>query len=353
VAATRTHNLRAGRVVGGTVPWGWRSVDAGKGKVLAQDPETIGYVREIVRRLQAGDTVYGVSRWLTYEGVAPPAGRSATFRPSTVERIARHPLVAGMVPFNPGRVGTKTRGDDVLRDELGLPVVHADLAVMDVADWRALVTALDNRTSPQARKRDQRATTSSLLSGLVRCGHCGGHRMWRGTTQGREGYYCNLCSMVITNFEDVVVAEFLRQKGEHVRWTVVEVVYEGGAAVLPEIEHRLDEPDGLIRMAPDRDERARLQAEQAGLLDLRDKKRGEAPRVEYVPHGDAVSFAQAWREAADVAERRAVLDDGLSGITVVRGRPGRRTEAQVLARLSFDWLGEVGPVPVPDESWVA
>jgi hypothetical protein len=51
------------------------------------------------------------------------------WRYSTVERLLRHPRLAGLVPFNPGRTGTRGRGDDVLRDEHGLPVVHDGLAV--------------------------------------------------------------------------------------------------------------------------------------------------------------------------------------------------------------------------------
>lgn len=76
------------------------------------------------------------------------------------------------------------------------------------------------------------------------------------------------------------------------------------------------------------------------------------PEVAYVSE-PAGTFAQDWRYAPDVAARRAVMDDGLSDITVVRSRPGMRTKAQVLARPAFDWVGEVGPLPVPDESWVA
>src|SRR4051812_24990298 len=47
VAAARTHLLTAGRVVGGKVPYGWRSVRTpdGPGLVLAHDPDRIDYVR--------------------------------------------------------------------------------------------------------------------------------------------------------------------------------------------------------------------------------------------------------------------------------------------------------------------
>jgi site-specific DNA recombinase len=353
VADARSKLVRAGRVVGGTVPYGWMTVPNpdGPGIVLAHDPDRIDYVRGMAERALRGDTVYSIQQWLGEAGAPLPG--TAPVRPevarrrkprtrktdswsySTVERLLRNPVLAGMTAFNPGNT-TKERGADVLRDGDGLPVVDESVAILSQAEWRALVMKLDDRDSGHTMRRSERAKTSSLLSGLVWCEGCQ-VRMHRAATENREGYSCPKCHMLITNFESVVVDEFLRQKGERVRWTRVEEVHEGGAALLPEIEHRLDELDRLIRDAADRDTRARLQAEQSNLLDLRDAKREEAPAVS-LRYDDAGWFSDAWEQAGeDVEARRAVLDDAMSRIWVRRGRPGRRTDAQVLARLEFDW----------------
>ena len=122
-------------------------------------------------------------------------------------------------------------------------------------------------------------------------------------------------------------------------------------ALLPEIEQRLDELDDLIRQAP-RERRPELQAEQRNLLDLRDEKRAEAPRVSYRWEGTDQTFGEDWAVAESVEDRRAVLDDALAKIVVHRGGRGRRTREQLLARLRFQWKGEVGPMPTPDETWV-
>jgi site-specific DNA recombinase len=128
-----------------------------------------------------------------------------------------------------------------------------------------------------------------------------------------------------------------RQKGERVRWTRVEQVVEGGAALLLEIEQRLDELDQLIRQATDRELRRDLQEQQSNLLDLRDAKREEAPSLS-LRYEDAGWFSDAWEQAGeDVEARRAVLDDAVERIWVRRGGTGRRAPAQVLARLTFDW----------------
>ncbi|WP_193608260.1 recombinase family protein [Nocardioides lijunqiniae] len=354
VKAARTHLLRSGRVVGGTVPYGWKSTPNpdGGGYVLAQDPDRIDHVRGMVDRVLGGASVYSTVQWLDEVGAPTPTGKGDWIY-STVERILRHPVLAGMVPFNPGNT-TKARGTDVLRDADGLPVVDESIAIMPVGEWRAMVNSLDERATAQSLPRALRAKTSGLLSGLVYCADCE-TRMHRGTTQGRPGYSCPSCHQSITNFEHVVVDEFLRQKGERVRWSVIEEVHEGGAALLPEIEHRLDELDDLIRLAPDRQARQTLQAEQGNLLDLRDDKRAETPNVRYVPTRGTQAFGDDWTEAETVERKRAILDDAMERVWVRRGRPGRRTDAQVLARLTFDWKmpDDLGPIEPPSDKDLA
>lgn len=351
VKAARTHLVRSGRVVGGTIPYGWRSVrnPDSPGHVLAQDPDRIDYVRGMVDRAVRGDTVYSIVKWLNDVGAPSPTGKGPWVY-STVERQLRHPVLAGMTPFNPDNA-TKTRCAEVLRDATGMPVVDESLAVLPVAEWRALVKKLDDRDSAQSKPVALRAKTSGLLSGLVYCGEHlddegNGTRMHRGTIQGRPGYYCPTCHHAVSNFEHVVVAKFLRQKGERVRWAVVQEVEEGGAALLPEIEARLDELDDLIRQAPDREARRDLQAQQANLLDLRDEKRAETPRVSLHEVGTTQWFAEAWADATEVEDQRAVLDDAVGRIWVMRGRPGRRSDATLLKRFAFEWKmpHDVGPL---------
>jgi len=129
VRATRTHLLRSGRVVGGTVTYGWRSVPNpdGPGYVLAHHPDRIEYVRGMCDRVSHGHSIYSVVQWLD-EVVAPlpSASQRRRKRPSwsysTAERLIRNPILAGMTPLNPGNT-TKVRGTEVLRDADGLPVV--------------------------------------------------------------------------------------------------------------------------------------------------------------------------------------------------------------------------------------
>lgn len=362
VADARRKMLVEGRAVGGVPPYGWRNVPhpTKPGKVLAQHPGRIEVVRRMVAEAQAGSTMYAIAKGLTDEGVPSPSWRGGEVKPwrhGQVERTLRHPLLAGMIPFNPGAGGqTRRRGDDVLRDERGLPVVHDDLAVMPVADWRALVAALDARDSPQTRPRALRSRTSALLSGLVWCAsekHDEPQRMWRGTVSGREGYVCRAegCHMTVSNFEDALVEHVLSQLGDDLRWQRVRLVTAGGEADLPEIERRLDELSALVRAAAP-EERAGLREQEDALLDLRDAKRAEGGAVEWVVERGDRSFREDFEAAATVAERRAVLDDAVERVVVRRGRPGRRAQGAVLERLDV----VLKPTPKwhePDETWLA
>ncbi|MCW2751858.1 MAG: recombinase family protein, partial [Aeromicrobium sp.] len=126
----------------------------------------------------------------------------------------------------------------------------------------------------------------------------------------------------------------------------VEQVVEGGAALLPEIEHRLTELTAALQDTDDDDRAAQLAEEIGRLRATRRKAREETPNVS-IRYDDAGWFEDAWEKAGeDVEKQRAVLDDAIERIWVRRGGTGRRTEAQVLARLTFDWKipEDLGPV---------
>ena len=169
--------------------------------------------------------------------------------------------------------------------------------------------------------------------------------MRRGTTQGRPSYKCHTCWQTISNFEDAVVAEFLRMKGERVRWTVVTEVREGGAAMLPEIEHRLTELGAALQATDDDDEAEAITERIAGLRRLRREARESAPQT--VLHMEPANFFEDdWAAATTEDERRAVLFDGIARIYVSPGGRGKKTDADKLARMRFDWKvpEDLGPI---------
>ncbi|MGV8967188.1 MAG: recombinase family protein [Cellulomonas sp.] len=350
VKAARTYLIKAGRSVGGGVPYGWRNVPNpdGPGMVIAKDPERIGYVEEMVARTLAGRSIYSTARWLSEASVPTPAGAGAAWGHSTVERLLRHPLVAGMVPFNPGSDG-KRRGDGVLRREDGLPVVRDALAVMPVARWRAMVAALD---APQDGKNTPRALTSKssgMLSGLVLCGeHDEPVRMYRGIRNGSTSYSCPECHQAMTNFEHVVVEDFLATASGQARWRLTEEIVDGPGAMLPEIEMRLAELSADVTRLP-RAEREALNDQIDALQELKADAEGAPGEVRY--ESEPVGFFEdVWAAATDDAERRAIMGDALVSVTVRRGSRGRMTDAQRRTRLEYAWAPGLHGYPHDPES---
>lgn len=347
VSDSRTYLLKQGRVVGGALAYGYTKTENpdGPGYVLAPHPEQHPVLAEMARRVSGGATVHSVMRWLNATGTPTRSGRGE-WGYSMVEALLRNPLLAGMVAFNPG-VATgdlkpRERGAGVLLGANGLPVVHPHLAVMPVAAWRTMQAELGDRAKPLDRNAGMKS--SAAWSGLIWCGQeddrhksPGPVRMHRGKTS-REigGYFCPECHQSITNFESILTEEFLRLRGDGVRWQVVQEVHDGGAALLPEIEHRLDELDGLIRSASSRQERADLQRQQADLFDLRDAKRAEPVQVRYEskPVGN---FGEDWATAEDDEQRRAILGDAVTRVLVRRRGKGRPTRAQLLERITWEW----------------
>lgn len=366
VTAARSHLLKSGRAVGGTATYGWMKVDNpdGPGKVLAFDPERIEWVRRIVARAQRGDTIYSIKTYLDEAGAPLPsasggARKNDEWSASTVERLLRNPILAGATPYNPGNTTSHKRGAELLRDGRGLPVVDAGIAVMTLEEWRALGAKLDARDSPQSKPHALRKKSSALLSGLVFCGDqrhgTDLPRMRRKPRDGNDGYACPVCHQALSGFEPLVVEHFLEQKGDWMRWSKVIEEYEGGAEELPEVEHRLTELDELIRDAASREDRLRLRNEQDALFDERDRLR-QMPGtvVERWNEGDA-TFRSLWSRADEIEERRAVLDDALDRIVIIRGHVGRRGRAEVLSRLRFEWKrpDEIGPRPDPTPAELA
>ena len=135
-------------------------------------PRRSRLLREEVRRALAGETVY-------CHHARPPAVRTRRSSASL-----RHPILAGMTPFNPGNAITD-RGDDVLRGKDGLPIVNESLAIITPAQRRELLAILDHEDKPQRKPRASRQGTSPLLSRLVICDHCDA-LMMRGT-RGKVG----------------------------------------------------------------------------------------------------------------------------------------------------------------------
>lgn len=224
VSAARKHIIGQGRWPGGGVPYGYKTIpmpNAQPGKQLVKDPERINWLEQMVTLATTQDTtVNGIAEWLTRHDVpAPDRSRPKAgvgWNRQTVDGILRNPVLAGMTPYNPGRArSAKGRGDGVLCDEAGNPIIREDLAIISVEQHHRLVATLDNRAAPQAAKLADRQHTNIFLSRLARCADCGVY-LYRGTNQKRPVLYCPKCRQTIgrTALDAYLIGRLLDERGE-------------------------------------------------------------------------------------------------------------------------------------------
>lgn len=350
VAAARAYLERSGRWPGGRVMYGYRAVPNpdGAGWVLEQDPDRIGYVREMADRTLAGRSIYSTVAWLNEVGA--PTARGGPWAYNTVDHIVRHPLLAGMTAVNPGNASHE-RGPGVLLDPSGLPHVDPALAVVTLAEWRALqarLAAPNSHRTPRAGRRHY----SGVLSGMMWCGdprHAAPVRMQRGTvgssTGPRPAYTCPECYQTISNFEPLIIADWLAAVGDELRFRRVTVTRTGDDQMMEKVGLRLEEVTGRLAGAPD-DEMPALLAELASLRALR-QEAATAPRTETVTVGEGPvrTYREDWNAATTDDERQAIMRQGLDRIIVHRGKPGAWTDAAKRARLTWEWAPGFPPGP--------
>lgn len=162
---TRDRVLRASRsqaaagLPHGKLLYGYRREYDGAGRFVAQveDAEQAAVIREVARRVLAGDPLTSIARHLTDRGVPVPRqpedGPALRWYATTVRRLLT----------NPGVNGKRVHRGEVVGDAVW-PAIIGDA---DHARLVALLTAPERRT-----QRDSRV--KHLLSGIARCGVCGG-----------------------------------------------------------------------------------------------------------------------------------------------------------------------------------
>lgn len=319
VRAARRTLIKAGRVPGGPAPFGyWNAPNPdGPGKVRAKDPTTIGFVIEATARALRGDSVNSIAAYL--DRVAPRTGRknaAASWTITVTKRMLRNPILAGMTLHNPGNSG-KARGQEVLRDETGMPIIRQDLAIISSDEYRSLVQRLD---SQQPYTTD----TPSFLAGLVWCGHCN-RKMYRNakTVNGKRVrvFQCqgrNGCAQQVSNLEDIVERTFLERFGHlnssQIRWAT-------GDRDLGEVNEQIAET--IARMRDDDADVIELAQRLQALREVR--ARTQEPK--YVQEIIDTTAAEQWA----VNPRDALLYR-FTGVRLTKGRVGRTFDP---SRLTF------------------
>ncbi|MGW8438705.1 recombinase family protein [Nocardiopsis sp. NPDC055879] len=334
LANARRHLRSTTRHVSGRPPYGLKIVPApdGKGKVLIRDLEAVAVIREIVRRLRAGELRSVIAEDLAARGVRSPREQTAIkanpkparWSGEGIAGIVRHPSMLGHRVDEHGHVRRDAEGQEIEFWEPADDPQH-------IAEARA---ALDSRSYTSA------PNTTHWLSAAAICGTCG-----RGLTYannkpyptspnaepimrcyGRAGDRCKGTRITVTKLEEFVTNEFLSVAG-HLE--AVESVFVPGTDNAAELESttraianlRDDRDLGLFDDDED-DYRARMKA----LVARRARLQAEPSRpASWTTRGTGSTVAEVWERSG--TDGRAALIRSMGQVCVVYSAQRRRNVA--------------------------
>ncbi|MGO8871882.1 MAG: recombinase family protein [Acidimicrobiales bacterium] len=287
--------------------------------------------REAAGRLMAGESLRRVATDLNERGITTTTGR--TWSGSTLKQALTAPRMTGL----------RQHGEDM--HEGGWA------AILDRATWTALRAKMDRPTG-------RPPSEAHLLSGIVRCGVCGGklkQQTWRRPNGASFGKYqclkrpgtenCGGVTVSKGSLDAFVRDEWLAFMTEAELQPSVESV-EAATATLDDVTGRLADlaRDHYVDRVIDR---AMFLAAKGPLdLELTDAElalstatREREERQGALLPGDRDGLA-AWWEAAPVAERRAALARAIDHVSVMpaKQRGGNRFDD---SRVLVEWSGRV------------
>lgn len=196
---------KAGKSAGGRI-YGYRSVEDGDYRRRVIEPEQAAVVQEIFERYAAGESAKTIARALNERGVPSPGSfwknrRDKGWPHTTIlgcvtkaSGILRNPIYKGDVTWNK-RAGKKRPGTGK-RVQKRRPtcewVTYHDESLRIVSDqlWESVQSRLRAKSVGETGKPKRGRPPKYLLSGLLRCGSCGGSY----TVRNGRSYACTSTS---------------------------------------------------------------------------------------------------------------------------------------------------------------
>lgn len=337
-----------GRYAGAPWPMGYIPADRpGGGKTLVPEPLYADVLRGIIRDIAEGVSTAEVARRLNARGVRTWGDRRAELRGTppektqrwsaeVVQQIVKNPACAGYkVQKTKAEDGRYLRGNRIVYDDDGNPIMATAEPVVTPAEWMRARTAMTSRGTTV----DRAARAESMLQGVIKCGACGvnlyQHRQAKTLKSGVRQYNYYRCQATrkgnaCANPANVGVDEAEREVSQALLFVlggteITRVEHDPGedyAAEIAEARGRLDEleEDYLAgRYSGEEAKRryGRLHARACERVDhlLSLPSRPSSSRIV----GSGETYAQRW-ERCDRLERRAFLLE--QGFVVRAHAPG-------------------------------
>lgn len=235
----RWTKAQAGRLPGGLLPFGYRW----EGGAPAADEEEACWVRRLYAWLLEGVSCSEMARRLNAAGVRPKLGGRQWYA-SNIANMLRLPAYAGVMHVRKVQRSKErpTRRQRPREEWIAVPVP----AIVDAATWSAAQRAL----AGLSRRRGPRNPSRYPLSGLLRCGECGGAMCGKPLRSVR--YYACRRALPPSDREPSCghTRHWRAERLEEAVWAEVrtwleapEILAEAARAALPDGERRLLESE--------------------------------------------------------------------------------------------------------------
>lgn len=368
---TKAEKKFTGAWPGGQPPFGLRVRK--KGTPTERHPKEHEAARRIADALLSGTPAGAIADALNKDEVSTRRGHK--WRSSSITQLAHSPAWAGLMPVHErytdasGRVRWRALDEPLIGPE-GKPV-RVGAGIITVGERARILAGLRARTSEGlANGRRGKPAAQSLLSGLIKCGRCGGnmtkggpqYRCYRRVNLGKSA--CEGMAVLVKDLDDAISAAFIGRirsfLPEHKvfqalaqRW----LAYDDPAAnarreeltlALDEAQARLNSLDeafyvqGRFKGVDGQHRYERLREALGGQLEAMTAELAEiAASVDLGMLYDQERLKAAW-EAADQEQARMLLRVLLHSVTVLPpGGQGRKRSPMVLvADCCFHWVGQ-------------
>lgn len=188
----------AGMATGG-LPFGYRSREVSGGRAIEIDPDAARIVVRIYEEYAAGRSRAQIATRLNADDIPPPRSsrrvRAASWQETTIRNVLANERYTGVWTFGE-REWRKVPGTNIRRPRMRDPrdvirLEREDLRVISRSLWDAVRGRSDGeRRALTPRERQGGGRRAYLLSGLLRCGACGGLMQIHGGAVGRGYYRC-------------------------------------------------------------------------------------------------------------------------------------------------------------------
>ncbi|MFJ4666717.1 recombinase family protein [Kitasatospora purpeofusca] len=375
VLGSRAELRIQGRWHGGRIPYGWMVVENpnGKGWVLVECPESGPIVREIIRRVIAGESIYAIANDLDERRV--PTASDLEKRRKTGElpkerkkwdhnqlsAMLRSEHLRGYTLHDPEATAKRARRSEgsefeawegrPMLDASGHPRIDRPPLIND-EDWYKLQAVMETKQRPEAiiHSADSRLVRVAFCGGTNRDGSTCGAPMYGGSKKKRSNnkwtgdhvriYRCKIRGTGHSVTADASIVddwsekEFLKRVGS---WPVTIQVEDPGEDHSVEIAKV---KEGIARLRRDRsaglydeDDEAEYDMMMASLIAERKRLKGlpsRPPGISVIATGQ--TYADLWHAANEEGKRRMMIEAG-ARLVVAKGRPlGPRFDYE---RLSF------------------